>query len=127
MCAMTGPEHARPEPGPDAGIDSIQADIEQTRHELGQTVEALQARLDVKERTEEKVAETRERVVDKADALRHNAVGDGGGNCSDRRASSGHLDLETAPLITRRDCCEIAISSQNATCRRSRRPDPRRH
>jgi Protein of unknown function (DUF3618) len=74
MCAMTGPEHACPEPGPDAGIDSIQADIEQTRHELGQTVEALPARLDVKKRTEEKVAETRERVIDKADALRHTAT-----------------------------------------------------
>jgi hypothetical protein len=71
---MTGPEHARPEPGPDAGIDDIQADIEQTRHDLGQTVEALQAKLDVKERTKEKVAETKERVVDKADTLRHTAT-----------------------------------------------------
>jgi vacuolar-type H+-ATPase subunit I/STV1 len=71
---MTGPEHARPEPGPDAGVDDIQADIEQTRQELGETVQALQAKLDVKERTKEKVAETRERVVDKADALRHTAT-----------------------------------------------------
>lgn len=36
---MTGPNAARPEPGPDTGIDDIQADIEQTRHELGQTVD----------------------------------------------------------------------------------------
>jgi ElaB/YqjD/DUF883 family membrane-anchored ribosome-binding protein len=68
---MTGPNQARPEPGPDAGIDDIQGDIEQTRHELGQTVEALQAKLDVKERTKEKVADTKERVVDRADTLRH--------------------------------------------------------
>jgi ElaB/YqjD/DUF883 family membrane-anchored ribosome-binding protein len=68
---MTGPEYARPEPGPDAGVDDIQADIEQTRQELGETVHALQAKLDVKERTKEKVAETKERVVDKADTLRH--------------------------------------------------------
>jgi vacuolar-type H+-ATPase subunit I/STV1 len=74
MCAMAGPEPARPEPGPDAGIDDIQADIEQTRKELGQTVEALQAKLDVKERTKEKAAETKERVVDKADTLRHTAT-----------------------------------------------------
>jgi hypothetical protein len=71
---MTGPNQARPEPGPDAGIDDIQGDIEQTRHELGQTVEALQAKLDVKERTKEKVADAKERVVDRADTLRHTAT-----------------------------------------------------
>jgi hypothetical protein len=71
---MTGPNQARPEPGSDAGIDDIQADIEQTRHELGHTVEALQAKLDVKERTKEKIAETKERVVHKADTLRHTAT-----------------------------------------------------
>jgi hypothetical protein len=71
---MTGPNQARPEPGPDAGIDDIQGDIEQTRHELGQTVEALQAKLDVKERTKEKVADTKERVVARADTLRHTAT-----------------------------------------------------
>jgi hypothetical protein len=71
---MTGPNQARPEPGPDAGIDDIQGDIEQTRHDLGQTVEALQAKLDVKERAKEKVADTKERVVDRADTLRHAAT-----------------------------------------------------
>jgi Protein of unknown function (DUF3618) len=71
---MTGPNDARPEPGPDAGIDDIQADIEHTRKELGETVGALSAKLDVKERTKEKVAETKERVVEKADALRHTAT-----------------------------------------------------
>lgn len=70
---MTAP-NPRPEPGPDAGIDDIQADIEQTRNELGETVEALQAKLDVKERAREKVDETKERVVEKADTLRHTAT-----------------------------------------------------
>ena len=64
----------RPEPGPDAGIDEIQADIEHTRQELGETVEALSAKLDVKERTKEKVAETKDRVVDKAHTLQHAAT-----------------------------------------------------
>ena len=32
-----------PEPGPDAGIDDIQADIEHTRKELGETIGALSA------------------------------------------------------------------------------------
>ncbi len=64
----------RPEPGPDAGIDDIQADIEHTRKELGETVEALSAKLDVKERTKEKVAETKDRVVEKAHTLQHAAT-----------------------------------------------------
>jgi hypothetical protein len=71
---MTGPNGTRPEPGPDAGIDDIQADIEDTRKELGETVGALSAKLDVKERTKEKVADTKQRVVEKADTLRHTAT-----------------------------------------------------
>ena len=63
---MSQPESARPEPGPDADIDEIQTDIEQTRKELGETVEALSAKMDVKQRTRDKAAETKEAVLDKA-------------------------------------------------------------
>ena len=45
-----------PEPGPDAGIDDIQADIEHTRKELGETIEALSAKADVKGRVKQKGA-----------------------------------------------------------------------
>ena len=45
---MAAPDPNRPEPGPDAGIEDIEADAEQTRKELGQTVEALADKLDVK-------------------------------------------------------------------------------
>ncbi|WP_006246616.1 DUF3618 domain-containing protein [Mycolicibacterium tusciae] len=68
---MAAPDPKRPEPGPDAGIEELEADAEQTRHELGQTVEALADKLDVKERAKEKAAETKEQVVEKADSLRH--------------------------------------------------------
>ena len=71
---MAAPNPDRPEPGPDAGIEDIQADIAQTRNELGQTVEALSDKLDVKERAKQKAAETKERVVEKADTLRHTAT-----------------------------------------------------
>jgi hypothetical protein len=71
---MTGPDGTRPEPGPDAGIDDITADIEHTRKELGETVQALSAKLDVKERAKEKAEETKQRVVHKADTLRHAAT-----------------------------------------------------
>jgi hypothetical protein len=48
---MTGAEQPRgpgtPAPGPDASIHELQADIEQTRHQLGATVEALAGKVDV--------------------------------------------------------------------------------
>lgn len=71
---MTTPDSARPEPGPSAGIDDIEADIEQTREELGETVAALSSKLDVKERAKQKAADTKERVAERADTLRHTAT-----------------------------------------------------
>jgi len=68
---MAAPNSNGPEPGPDASIDDIEADVEQTRNELGQTVEALADKLDVKGRAKDKAAETKEQVIEKADALRH--------------------------------------------------------
>ncbi|MHA7649255.1 DUF3618 domain-containing protein [Mycobacterium sp. ML4] len=49
---MTGAE-GTPEPGPDAGVDDIRDDIERTRAELGQTVAALSAKMDVPARAKE--------------------------------------------------------------------------
>ena len=67
---MTAPDRPepghRPEPGPDAGMEDIEADIEATRQELGETVEALQAKLDVKQQARDKVDQTKQRVADKA-------------------------------------------------------------
>ncbi len=74
---MSQPESARPEPGPEANIDDIQTDIEQTRKDLGETVEALSAKMDVKQRTKDKAAETKEAVVDKAHAVQHATIDDG--------------------------------------------------
>src|SRR5262245_60996220 len=76
MRAMARPDPMPTEPGPDAGIDDIQADIERTRKELGDTVGALSAKLDVKERTKQKVAETKEHVVHSARTMRHVATED---------------------------------------------------
>lgn len=74
---MSQPESARPEPGPDAGIDEIQSDIEQTRKDLGETVEALTAKMDVKQRAKDKAADTKEAVVQKAHAVQHATIDDG--------------------------------------------------
>jgi hypothetical protein len=62
---MTTADRIPPEPGPDADVDDIQADIEQTRRQLGETVEALSAKLDVKGQAKAKATETKARVVDK--------------------------------------------------------------
>lgn len=59
-----------PEPGPDAGIDELQADIEITRHQLGETVAALSAKADVSGRAKQKVADT---VADTKDAVAEKA------------------------------------------------------
>jgi hypothetical protein len=57
------------EPGADATVEDIQRDIEKTRHELGQTVEALAAKADVKGRAKEKAADTKDRLTEKATAV----------------------------------------------------------
>jgi hypothetical protein len=43
---------------------------------LGETVGALSAKLDVKERTKQKAEETKERVIDTAQTMRHVATKD---------------------------------------------------
>ena len=53
-----------PQPGPDAGIGELQADIERTRGELGDTVAALSDKMDVKTRTQNRIHE----VADNAKA-----------------------------------------------------------
>ena len=49
---MAGAERptSSPEPGPEAGIADIQSDIERTRGELGETVEALSGKFDIAHR-----------------------------------------------------------------------------
>src|SRR5262245_54673114 len=76
MRAMARPDPMPPEPGPNAGVDDIQADIERTRKELGDTVGALSAKFDVKERTKQKAVETKQHVVDGAQTVRHVATED---------------------------------------------------
>ncbi len=68
------PKMHRPEPGQDAGIEDIEADLERTRHELGDTAHALAAKLDVPGQARAKLDETKHRVAEKAEPLRQNAV-----------------------------------------------------
>lgn len=59
-----------PEPRPDADIDELKADIEQTRTELGETVGALTDKLDVKGRAEDAIHDAKETVAQRS----HDAV-----------------------------------------------------
>ncbi len=63
---MTEPEQSRPELSSDAGLDEIEKDIERTRGELGDTVNALSHKLDVKGRVQGKATETKAAAVHKA-------------------------------------------------------------
>jgi predicted transcriptional regulator len=49
-------------------------DIEHTREELGETVEALAAKTDVKRQAEAKIEDTKHRVSAKVDALKRTAA-----------------------------------------------------
>lgn len=60
---MSTPEARPPEPGPDASIGDIQADIERTRQELSATVGTLSEKLDVKKQTQQKATELREKAT----------------------------------------------------------------
>ena len=62
----TDPTPPSPEPGPEAGIDDIQADIEHTRKELGETIGALSAKADVTGQVQHKVTGTKDRITEKA-------------------------------------------------------------
>jgi hypothetical protein len=54
-------------PDPDPMRDRRhQADIEHTRKELGETIEALSAKADVKGRVKQKTADTKDRITEKA-------------------------------------------------------------
>ena len=64
--------------------EEIEADIERTREELGDTVEALAAKTDVKGRAKAKAAETKEAVTEKL-----HSVGDSAREATPDSAQAG--------------------------------------
>jgi len=54
--------------------EQIQADIEQTRQELGETVEALTTKLDVKARAGQRLGAAKEQARQKADVARRKSA-----------------------------------------------------
>ena len=70
---MSHPDATPAEPGPDASAEDLQADIDHTRAELGQTVGALTAKLDVKARARDAAADAKRQVADQS-RMAKNAV-----------------------------------------------------
>jgi hypothetical protein len=69
---MTGNGLDTIEPGTSA--DELEADIRRTRQELGDTVEALAAKLDVKAQIKSSADQAKENLKSSADQARANAV-----------------------------------------------------
>jgi hypothetical protein len=67
---MNAADPGRPEPASDASVDEIQKDIDATRGELGETVEALSAKLDVKHQAKQKIDDTKDVIADKVHTVR---------------------------------------------------------
>lgn len=64
---MTTPADTAPEPPKGAGPEEIEADIEATRERLGETVDALTQRMDVKARVKHKADETKQKALNAKD------------------------------------------------------------
>ncbi|MBT2551324.1 DUF3618 domain-containing protein [Arthrobacter sp. ISL-65] len=64
-----------PEPSKDAGIEDIKHDIEQTREELGQTVQALTTKLDVKAQAKNKAASLKDQATSSLTSGKEQAAG----------------------------------------------------
>jgi hypothetical protein len=56
-----------------AGVEDVRADIERTRRQLGETVEALAAKADVKARARQKVNAARQQTTQRVSELRKSA------------------------------------------------------
>ncbi|MCV7344592.1 DUF3618 domain-containing protein [Mycolicibacterium rhodesiae] len=71
---MSVADGARPDPGPRADKDELEADIEQTRAALGETASALAAKLDVPQQARRKVDESKQLFAEKTQPIRSRAV-----------------------------------------------------
>ena len=84
---------AKTEHKPD--VEQLQAEIEQNRSQLGETVDALSARLDVKSRAKVKLDESKQRAAARFDAGRTRARDLSGRG----RAAATTADGKPAPAV----------------------------
>ena len=68
MTTPTDPQTS--EPDKDASADELEADIERTREQLGETVDALSQKFDFKTQAQHKMRDARQRATEQANAAR---------------------------------------------------------
>jgi hypothetical protein len=68
--------------------EQIEADIERTRQDMGDTVAAVAEKADVKAQAKQKMEEARERLKQRAQAVAPDSAGEGAGKLA--RAASEH-------------------------------------
>lgn len=107
--------------------DAIRAEIEQTRAEMGDTVEALGYKADVKGRAKDKVTDTRDKVTGKISEAKDRVVGtatdakdrvggtvsDAGGTVSDRTPDAAEVKAKgrQAVSVAQQNPLGLAIGS----------------
>jgi uncharacterized protein DUF3618 len=114
---MSAPE--RQDTDTTTDIEAIQNDIELTRRQLGETVDALTARLDVKARTRARFQTTRDRAVDGIGTARARArslAADAQDRATDERGTVRREVLVTAAVVAL-----LAVAATTVAVRRGRR------
>lgn len=85
--------------GPDAEAERIVADIEATRAELGETVDALAGKLDVRAQARNQVDDVRERVSQQVAQLRDAATDDRGNPTATAKGVAGGVAVALAGAV----------------------------
>jgi hypothetical protein len=101
--ASDGPPASRANGSGRVDSDALRAEIRRTRAELGETVQALAARADVKARAKESVSQAKERVRERAahavDVVRGQAGGPPGPMRSTAYDVGGLVNRNSVPLV----------------------------
>ena len=80
-------------------VDALRAEIKQTRAELGETVQALAAKADVKSRAKEQVEQTKQKVKAQASEAVQNARGAAVAATEKVRAAAGQAGEKTRSAV----------------------------
>ncbi|NEB73675.1 DUF3618 domain-containing protein [Streptomyces sp. SID14478] len=92
--------------------EELREQIEQTRTELGHTVEALAAKADVKARAKDKATHLKEQATDRTDALKAQATATAG-KARTRAVGLAHQARQQTPEPLRQWAAQGARTAQN--------------
>jgi hypothetical protein len=93
--------HASTNGAPETEAERIVADIEATRADLGETVDALAGKLDVRAQARSQVADARERINRQVATVRDAATDDRGNPTTAAKGVAGGIAAALALLVVR--------------------------